>query len=256
MKALVNYIKFTSIIFANLICIDNIATAQTGFKTFKKNPTPIVRLGSIEDTEDPYSNMVLDYHDFKEQGESPWSSTKGNWYLKYKKMYDFRCKEPFQGGSVKYTKNNYLKSGYLFRLVDNQIIEDSIQFLLGKYLSNNADTLKRWNLPLHIWKLDMGQLIKRLGQSHFKFVLCVFDHKKYSHFLEVPEAEQANDNMVYMKIFKYPADVDILLYNFQKENWEYVESLTVSGDHELELYILQKFEPRYLENCNDTKATQ
>ena len=55
-----------------------------------------------------------------------------------------------------------------------------------------------------------------------------------------------SDLMVMFAIFNYPADFDIFLYDFQINNWVYVESITVSGDHELELYVLQKFEPRYL----------
>jgi hypothetical protein len=227
----------------------NAVKAQIRFKTFKKNPIPIVST-TREDYEDPYSgDNLLDYHDFKRQGKSPWAATKGDWYLKYKKMFDFRCKEPFWGVSPRYLKNNYLKSGYKFRLVDNQIIEDSISFLSSKYFSNNTDTLKKWNLPPSNDNRRTEKIIKLLGLEHFKFVITVFDSKKHSKFIEVPEAEQANDNMVYMEVFKYPADVDIFLFNFQKNNWEYVETVTVSGDHELELYVLQKFEPRYLKDC-------
>jgi hypothetical protein len=72
----------------------------------------------------------------------------------------------------------------------------------------------------------------------------------------VPEAEQANDNMVYMEIIDYPADADIFLYDFKKDNWEYIESVTISGDHELELYVLQKFEPRYLKDCENINSTE
>jgi hypothetical protein len=219
------------------------------FNTLKKTPIPIVSTAK-ENYEDPYSHYKLDYHNFKMQGEDPWSATKGDWYLKYKKMFDFRCKEPFRGASPVYLKNNYSKSGYLYRLVDNQMIEDSVEFLYNKYFLNNADTLKKWNLPPRNAKNRTEQIIKRFGLKHFKFVETVFDSKKHSKFIEVPEAEQANDNMVYTEIFKYPADVDILLYNFEIDNWEYIESVTVSGDHELELYVLQKFEPRYLKDCN------
>ncbi|GHT56443.1 hypothetical protein AGMMS49982_23270 [Bacteroidia bacterium] len=129
------------------------------------------------------------------------------------------------------------------------MIEDSLQFLLAKYPLNDADTLKKWNLPPSTDHHIEKKITLRLGTNHFKFVITVFDSTKNSSLIEVPEAEQANDNMVYMKVFKYPADVDIFLFNFEKNNWEYVESVTVSGDHELELYVLQKFEPRYLENC-------
>jgi hypothetical protein len=218
------------------------------FKTFKKAIVPIVST-SKEDYDNPYRTMRLDYHDFKMQGEDPWSTTKGDWYLKYKKMFDFRCKEPFWGASPTYTKNDYSKMGYLFRLVDNRVVEDSIQFLYSKYFLNNADTLKKWNLPPSNTKNIMEQIIKRLGLKHFKIVATAFNIKKHRRFVEVPEAEQANDNMVYMSVFKYPAEIDILLYNFKINNWEYVESVTVSGDHELELYVLQKFEPRYLKDC-------
>jgi hypothetical protein len=232
-----------------LICA-NVTTAQMQreFKTFKKDPIPVVS-NSKEDYDSPYRTMELDYHDFKMQGEDPWSATKGDWYLKYKKMFDFRCKEPFGGTSPVYTKNDYYKIGYLFRLVDNRIVEDSIQFLLNKYFLNNADSLKKWNLAPSNAKNRTEQIIKRLGLKHFKFVITVFDSKKNSYFVDVPEAEQSSDIMVVMRVFKYPADVDILLYNFEINNWEYVESVTVSGDHELELYVLQKFEPRYLKDC-------
>jgi hypothetical protein len=234
-----------------------IAQTQREFKTFKKDPIPIVnnKLG-VEYTTDPYSSMKIDYHDFKMQEEDSRSLTKGNWYLKYKKMFDFRCKEPFWGASPKYLKNNYLKSGYKFRLVDNQMIEDSIKFLLNKYLFNNDDTLKRWNLAIGNSEPSNKKIINRLGLEHFKFVITVFNAKKNAHLIEVPEAEQANDNMVYMEIIDYPADADIFLYNFRKENWEYVESVTVSGDHELELYVLWNFEPRYLKDCENTNITE
>ena len=246
MKAHVNFAKYASLIFSCLLC-PTAVKAQMEFKTLKKTPVPIVST-SKEDYRDPYSGSQLDYHDFKMQGQSQWAATKGDWYLNYKKMFDFRCKEPFRG-SCPVLKKNYLKSCYLYRLVDNQVVEDSIQFLWDKYPLNNEDTLKKWNLPPSDTKNRTEQIIKRLGLKHFKFVEAVFDSKKHSKFIEVPEAEQANDNMVYMEIFKYPADVDIFFFNFKINNWEYVESVTVSGDHELELYVLQKFEPRYLKDC-------
>jgi hypothetical protein len=250
MKARVKLLKYTGAILVCVFCINAIKAQSNGrkIKIFQKSSIPIVS-NSKEDYDSPYRTMKLDYHNFKMQGEDTWSATKGDWYLKYKKMFDFRCKEPFIGGAVKYTRNDYRKIGYLFRLVDNQTVEDSIRFLLDKYPINNADTLKYWGLPPNIWSLDMGKLIKRLGQKHFKFVITVFDSKKNSYFIDVPEAEQANDEMVRMRVFKYPADVDILLYNFKIDNWEYVETVTVSGDHELERYVLQKFEPRYLKDC-------
>jgi hypothetical protein len=244
--------------FVFLICSNvTIAQTQQEFKIFKKNPVPVVnnKLG-IEYTSDPYEASKLDYHDFKEQGKSRWAATKGDWYLKYKKMFDFRCKEPFLGGGVKYTKNDYRKTGYRFRLVNNQIIEDSIQFLINKYYYNNNDTLKKWNLAIGNSEPSNEKIIKRLGLEHFKFVITVFDSKKNTYFIDVPEAEQANDEMVVMRVFKYPADVDILLYNFKIDNWEYIESVTVSGDHELELYVLQKFEPRYLKDCENINSTE
>jgi hypothetical protein len=247
MKALVNYINLASVVFVSIVWVNTI-NAQTKFKTFEKKPIPIAMI----DTEDPYSSTKLDYHDFKMQGEETWAFTKGDWYLKYKAMFDFRCKEPFQGGGADYIENDYRKSGYLFRLVDNQVIEDSIQFLLNKYYYNNNDTLRKWNLPPHNYSYDKitREIIKRLGLSHFKFVLCEFEQEKYLEFIDVPEAEQANDIMVSIYKYKYPADVDILLYDFEEEIWLYEESVTVSGDHELEQYVLQKFEPRYLNDCD------
>ncbi|WP_158648456.1 hypothetical protein [Candidatus Symbiothrix dinenymphae] len=245
MKALANLLQKTVIVLI-ILCQTTIITAQmqSEFNVFVKNPVPIVnnKLGAGY-TVLPYDVLELDYHAFKMQGEN------NDWYLKYKDMYDFRCKEPFLEGGPTYTKKDYFKQSYKFRLVDNQKVEDSIQFLLNKYHLNNVDTLKKWNLPANIWNLDMANFIERLGQQHFKFVITVFDNKKYASYIDVPEAEQMNDEMVIMRVFKYPADVDIFLFNFEKNNWEYVESVTVSGDHELELYVLQKFEPRYLENC-------
>jgi hypothetical protein len=228
------------------------AQIQKKFNPFKKNPIPIVNnnLG-LEYITNLYETTKLDYHDFKIQGEDAFAvaAIRGNWYLKYKKMFDFRCKEPFLGGGPKYTENDYRKISYQFRLVDNQGIEDSIQFLLDKYLLNNADTLKKWNLPSSRDNKRTEKIIERLGLEHFKFIITVFDSKKNSYFIDVPEAEQANDEMVIMRVFKYPADVDIFLYNAKIDNWEYVESISVAGDHELELYVLQKFEPRYLKDC-------
>ena len=251
MKALVNYMKLASVLLANLICV-NATNAQTEFKTFSKNPIPIIVPKHFEGKviyEDPYESTKLDYYGFEAEGEEDFGTTKGDWYLKYKAMFDFRCKEPFWGVSPKYQKKDFLKSGYLFRLVNSQIIEDSIQFLINKYYYNNNDTLRNWNLAIGNSEPSNEKIIKRLGLSHFKFVICVFDSKKHSKYIEVPEAEQANDNMVYMEVFKYPADVDIFLFNFNKNNWEYIETVTVLGDHELELYVLHKFEPRYLKNC-------
>jgi hypothetical protein len=242
-------VKYTSLILACFIWV-NVTNAQNQFKVFQKSPVPIVvnNLGEEYNT-NPFGGSSLDYHKFKDEGEDPWSTTQGDWYLKYKAMFDFRCKEQFWGASPAFKKNDYMTSGYKFRLVNSQIIEDSISFLISKYYYNSVDTLKKWNLPSGNDRKSTEKIIRRLGLEHFKMIECVFDSKKYSKFIEVPEAEQANDNMVYMEVFKYPADIDIFLYNFKIENWEYVESVTVSGDHELELYVLQKFEPRYLKDC-------
>ncbi|GHS87816.1 hypothetical protein FACS1894201_09170 [Bacteroidia bacterium] len=251
MKALVSSIKWASIVLVCLSCVK--VNAQSEYKTFRKKPIPIIADDPKKEytSMNPYFYSELAYHGFQSQCEDPWPSTseKLDWYMKYKAMFDFRCKEPFWGASPTFTKNDYMTSGYKFRLVDNQMLEDSIQFLWDKYPLNNADTLKIWNLPPNTDHNITEKIIKRLGINHFKFVITVFNSRKYGKWIEVPEAEQANDNMVYMEVFKYPADVDIFLFNFEKNNWEYVESVTVSGDHELELYVLQKFEPRYLKNC-------
>jgi hypothetical protein len=233
----------------SLFCLD---TTQAQFKTFIKKPVPEIIAkyydGEIV-VEDPYESTKLDYYYFEEQGTNEWAHTKGDWYLKYKNMFDFRCKEPFWGASPKYSKNDYIKSGYKFRLVDNQTTEDSLLFLLSRYLFNNKDTLKFWHLPPNSDGSITEKIIKRLGTEHFKIIIIVFDSRIYNEFIEVAEAEQINDNMVYMEVIKYPAKADVFSYNFEIENWEYVESVTVSGDHELELYILNKFEPRYLKMC-------
>ena len=244
MKVPVSLVRHTSLIFMCFLSL-NVVNGQTGFKTFKKNPVPVVSAHSS-----PFRQTLLDYYSFKEEGMEIFGTTKGDWYLKYKAMFDFRCKEPFRGVGISYAGNDSRKTGYTFRLVDNQVVEDSISFLQSKYLYNNADTLRNWGLPprsvMGIARTE--HIIRHLGIEHFKFVATVFDASKYSKFIEVPEAEQANDQMVYMEIFKYPADVDIFLFDFQMNSWMYVESVTVLGDHELELYVLQKFAPRYLEN--------
>jgi hypothetical protein len=257
MKVHGKLLKETNIIIICLVFCVSITNAQNQFKTFLKSPVPIVANKlDFKYEGNPYASTSLDYHEFKEEGESQWAATQGDWYLKYKAMYDFRCREPFIGVTLNYQKKNYLKSGYLFRLVDNQMIEDSIPFLISKYFYNSADTLKKWNLPSYNDDQWLEKIIKRLGIEHFKMVECVFDHRKYAYFIDVPEAEQANDIMVEMRLFKYPADVDIFLFNFAINNWEYVESVTVSGDHELELYVLNKFEPRYLQECEEVKTEE
>jgi hypothetical protein len=247
MKAHVKSPKTMSVIFLYLACL-NISYAQVDLKIFYKEPKPIVN--NREYRTSPYSSVGLDYHEFIAQKEGdPQVKKSKDWFLHYKQMYNFKCREPFVSGGWEYTKKDYSKSGYIFRLVDNQIIEDSIGFLSSKYSANDADTLKKWMLPPKIWDFTMEDAVKRLGKKHFKFVGVAFNAKKAEYYIDVPEAEKANDEMVIMRLFKYPADVDILLYNFEIENWEYVESVTVSGDHELELYILNKFEPRYLKMC-------
>jgi hypothetical protein len=252
MKALAKLLKCTGIVLVCVFCTNAVGVQSNGKKIeiFQKYPTPIVS-NSKEDYESPYKSVKLDYHDFKMQEENTFAATttKRDWYLKYKKMFNFKCKEPFWGAGLRYTKKDYRKTGYTFRLVDNQVIEDSISFLISKYYYNNIDTLKRWNLPPSNDNRIVEKIIKRLETKHFKIIATVFDIKKYRTFIEVPEAEQTNDEMVYMPVFKYPADVDIFIFNFEINNWEYVESITVSGDHELELYVLQKFEPRYLKDC-------
>lgn len=220
---------------------------QNEYKTLKKTPVPIIKKEST-----PYSTLELDYHEFEAQEKDPWSDQPKGWSAKYKKMFDFRCKEPFLGGAMTYLNKDYQKLGYEFRLVNTQNIEDSIQFLLSIYSYNSKDSLRQYGLPLEIWNFTINYLIERLGRQNFKFVAITFNYNLYGKIIEVPEAEQANDNMVYMRTFKYPAEVDVFLYDWSIDNWNYIESLKVSGDHELELYVLQKFEPRYLENCKDT----
>jgi hypothetical protein len=250
MKVLINLLKTTNVIMF-LLLSSNIF-AQSEFQTYSKSNVPFVnnKLGK-EFIVSPYSTNELDYHLFKREGEDPWSATQGDWYLRYKAMFDFRYKEPFFAGGPVYTKKDYLKGSYKFILIDNQIIEDSLAILLDKYLLNNKDTLKKWNLPANNDVNKMQKIINRLGVEHFDFVLTVFNLDQNAHYIDVPEAEQTDDEMVALRLFKYPADVDIFLFNFTINNWKYIESVTVSGDHELELYVLQKFEPRYLENCNE-----
>jgi len=244
MKALFKLKKQACIAFLCLLCATT-TNAQIEFKTFKRNPIPIVSEHSS-----PFAATLLDYHDFKIEGKSRWATTKGSWYLKYKAMFDFRCKEPFMGVGITYAENGF-RTGYTFRLVDCQIVEDSIGFLKNKYLYNNADTLRRWNLPPRntMEPARTEGIIRRLGIEYFTFVAVVFDPSKHSKFIEVPESGRENDFMTYMEIFRYPADVDVFVYDFEIDNWVYVGSVTVSGDHELELYVLHRFAPRYLKNC-------
>ena len=80
---------------------------------FKKNDIPIVNINMGKDyLISPYDASKLDYHNFKLEGESKFAYTKGDWYLKYKQMFDFRCKEPFFGGGPTYLKNDYPKISY------------------------------------------------------------------------------------------------------------------------------------------------
>lgn len=245
MKAPVNSMYFSAMLIILGCILSQNLLSQDNFKTFIKKSSSILVSKSTDYRANFYDSGQLDYHAFKLECQGSNGELVQNWYEKYKLMFDFQCKEPFYSNGV---RNN--TTGYLFRLVDNQQIEDSIAFLKNKYFYNSNDTLRKWNLPLGDIEQKDKKIIKRLGLNHFKFINCVFEHKKYLTFIEVPEAEQANDNMVFMHLFKYPADVDIFIYDFMLDNWVYVESVTVSGDHELELYVLTKFEPRYLFNCN------
>ncbi len=89
MKALVNLVKYASII---LTCYVTLSTVDAQTKIFKKNLSSVIVSNSKDDYESPYSSIKLDYHSFKAEGESPWEYTKGDCYIKYKAMYDFRCK--------------------------------------------------------------------------------------------------------------------------------------------------------------------
>ena len=123
MKVLVNYLNQSIILIVCCFILGNKVNAQTNVNVFKKNDIPIVNINmGKEYLISPYDASKLDYHNFKLEGESKFAYTKGDWYLKYKQMFDFRCKEPFFGGGPTYLKNDYPKIIYQFRLLDNQII--------------------------------------------------------------------------------------------------------------------------------------